>query len=246
MLFRRIDQHVRNQNWFAVAIDFVIVVIGVFIGLQVNQWNESRQDRQMEAEYLERIDTELTRLLESDKGRVNWNETRIESTLYVVDVLSSGIEPDDENLFKAGLYFAGVINKPTLAWNVVEELQNTGRIALIRDTALRDALDDHEDRFEFRTDLIDRQLETIEAYRVEVLDSFEIVLLNSEDPEISNSFSNGFTINYDFDALASNDRLIDRLTRITVFHRFTHDQLEEHLEDVESLRDYIRDVRQNS
>lgn len=35
MLFRRISEHVKDQNWFAVAIDFFIVVFGVFIGMQV-------------------------------------------------------------------------------------------------------------------------------------------------------------------------------------------------------------------
>ncbi len=35
MLLRRVIAHVRNQEWTAVAIDFVIVVIGVFVGIQV-------------------------------------------------------------------------------------------------------------------------------------------------------------------------------------------------------------------
>ena len=34
--------HVRAQSWTAVAIDFMIVVLGVFVGLQVNLWNEAR------------------------------------------------------------------------------------------------------------------------------------------------------------------------------------------------------------
>lgn len=34
MLLRRVMEHVRAQNWFAIAIDFVIVVVGVFVGLQ--------------------------------------------------------------------------------------------------------------------------------------------------------------------------------------------------------------------
>lgn len=30
----------RAQNWTAIAIDFVIVVVGVFIGIEVSNWNE--------------------------------------------------------------------------------------------------------------------------------------------------------------------------------------------------------------
>ncbi len=35
MILRRLAEHVRAQNWFAVALDFLIVVVGVFVGLQV-------------------------------------------------------------------------------------------------------------------------------------------------------------------------------------------------------------------
>lgn len=43
MILRRVIAHVKAQNWFAVAIDFVIVVLGVFIGIQVANWNAARQ-----------------------------------------------------------------------------------------------------------------------------------------------------------------------------------------------------------
>ena len=42
MLLRRITQHVKTQNWFAVGIDFIIVVVGVVIGIQVANWNDHR------------------------------------------------------------------------------------------------------------------------------------------------------------------------------------------------------------
>lgn len=44
MLLRRISQHVKAQNWFAVVLDFVIVVVGILIAFQISNWNESRQD----------------------------------------------------------------------------------------------------------------------------------------------------------------------------------------------------------
>lgn len=54
MLLRRITQHVRSQNWFAVGLDFVIVVVGVFLGIQIGNWNEERVfDRQEEILLLE-------------------------------------------------------------------------------------------------------------------------------------------------------------------------------------------------
>jgi hypothetical protein len=42
MLLRSISKHVKDQNWFAVGLDFFIVVVGVFIGIQVANWNEQQ------------------------------------------------------------------------------------------------------------------------------------------------------------------------------------------------------------
>ena len=42
MLFRRVAEHVRTQNWIAIAIDFVIVVTGVLLALWLSEWSQSR------------------------------------------------------------------------------------------------------------------------------------------------------------------------------------------------------------
>ncbi|MEL7110348.1 MAG: hypothetical protein AAGJ68_14245 [Pseudomonadota bacterium] len=68
MLLRRVTKHVKDQNWFAVSIDFAIVVVGVFVGLQVSNWNadmaqQSRGEKikvRLVAEFKD-IESELTR-----------------------------------------------------------------------------------------------------------------------------------------------------------------------------------------
>ena len=59
MLLRRITDHVRAQNWTAIAIDFVIVVVGVFIGIQVSNWNEDRQTASRTQNYYSRLIEDL-------------------------------------------------------------------------------------------------------------------------------------------------------------------------------------------
>ncbi|WP_425411077.1 hypothetical protein [Hyphococcus sp.] len=59
MLLRRITEHVKAQNWTAVAIDFVIVVVGVFIGIQVANWNEARRLNQTTQTYYDRLIDDL-------------------------------------------------------------------------------------------------------------------------------------------------------------------------------------------
>lgn len=43
MILRHITQHVKDQNWFAVGIDFFIVVVGILIAFQITNWSEQRQ-----------------------------------------------------------------------------------------------------------------------------------------------------------------------------------------------------------
>jgi hypothetical protein len=59
MILRRVIAHFRKQEWTAIAIDFVIVVVGVFVGLQVNNWNEARAFRERETELLIALRREL-------------------------------------------------------------------------------------------------------------------------------------------------------------------------------------------
>lgn len=59
MIVRRIREHVATHNWFAVAIDVLIVVVGVFLGTQVNNWNENRIEAARAQSYRTRLLDEL-------------------------------------------------------------------------------------------------------------------------------------------------------------------------------------------
>lgn len=64
MILRRIIAHVRKQEWTAIAIDFVIVVAGVFVATQVTDWNNARQARQDYRHALERLNAEVAANIE--------------------------------------------------------------------------------------------------------------------------------------------------------------------------------------
>lgn len=59
MVIRRIREHVAAHNWFAVSVDVAIVVVGVFLGTQANNWNQDRIDRAGAAEYRQQIIEDL-------------------------------------------------------------------------------------------------------------------------------------------------------------------------------------------
>lgn len=80
MLLRRITEHVKAQSWFAVALDFGIVVIGVFIGIQVSNWNEARTFYTQETELL----SQLRREINAEVAKANEQRESIQQVLAAI------------------------------------------------------------------------------------------------------------------------------------------------------------------
>jgi hypothetical protein len=59
MLPTRAAEHVKTHNWLSVAIDFAIVVVGVFVGLQVSNWNAARERTERTAKIVEAVRQDL-------------------------------------------------------------------------------------------------------------------------------------------------------------------------------------------
>jgi hypothetical protein len=161
MIFRRIKAHVEKENWFAVGIDFVIVVIGVFIGIQVANWNDTRSDREREAQYLENLADDIgeevgvieevllaQRLRISvidhmiDEARGEQLPQEIKSSLRVSDISSAGtfsmppsvdLEGLDQDYFLSYAIMARIFSESS---STFETLQATGDFGLIRDKDL--------------------------------------------------------------------------------------------------------------
>ncbi len=70
MILSRIAKHLREQNWTAVGIELLIVIIGVFIGAQASNWNEERKVRDGERVFLERVRSEMAGDLDDTKGKI--------------------------------------------------------------------------------------------------------------------------------------------------------------------------------
>lgn len=63
MILRRFMQHVKEQSWFAVGLDVIAVVVGIFLGMQVTEWNEVRKDLVEEGEYILLVKDDIEQLL---------------------------------------------------------------------------------------------------------------------------------------------------------------------------------------
>jgi hypothetical protein len=69
---RSLYRHVRGHDWFAVFVDFVIVVAGVFVGIQVSNWNAERIQRREARAYVERIREDISASAQSIGNMVTY------------------------------------------------------------------------------------------------------------------------------------------------------------------------------
>ena len=58
MILRRLAMSLKEQNWTAIAIEFVLLVAGVFLGTQAANWNEARNLQERKAAALMRMHDE--------------------------------------------------------------------------------------------------------------------------------------------------------------------------------------------
>ena len=59
MIYKRFAANLRAQNWFAIGIEFAIVVAGVFVGTQVSNWNQERIEQRETERMLANLKPEL-------------------------------------------------------------------------------------------------------------------------------------------------------------------------------------------
>ena len=64
MILRRLTANLRAQNWTAITLEFLIVVVGVFIGTQVANWNQERVERRETERMLAQLVPELQSQME--------------------------------------------------------------------------------------------------------------------------------------------------------------------------------------
>lgn len=85
MILRSITKHLKEQNWFAVALDFVIVVVGILIAFQITNWNDARGERQREVQILREIATDLHNDIFEYSQVLNRSLDKISSLSYILE-----------------------------------------------------------------------------------------------------------------------------------------------------------------
>ena len=170
MILRRVIEHVKAQNWTAVALDFVIVVVGVFIGIQVANWNEARALREQEAVYLEQllIDLESDRM-SAERGVASAAsvDAAAERVLAVLEGGVTAAQVSDAELMRS-LPLAGYAYLPQGNATTYNEMISTGALGLLDSVDLKRAFGEYYGRLSAGRQWDDLMREEQFAYRAAI------------------------------------------------------------------------------
>jgi hypothetical protein len=144
MILKKLAGAISEQNWFTVVLEILIVVVGIFIGLQVDGWNETRKDGIREIEYLQRIDAELEQDIAMFAHGVTLASERRENAQLILAAMAN---PDtvlrQPTEFVRALVVAGLTYSPIVSDHTFEEIKSAGELAIIGDAALRIAITEY-------------------------------------------------------------------------------------------------------
>jgi hypothetical protein len=141
MILRRVIEHVKAQHWTAVGLDFVIVVVGVFIGIQVSNWNGGRVELRELSASLGNLAQEVSNTAWHRTDQIEWMRrvvAGLELTLEALDGRELSLEEWDTARF-ALAHVAAPPPDPG-RYETLYELQNTGMLRKVPSRELRAAL----------------------------------------------------------------------------------------------------------
>jgi hypothetical protein len=134
---RRLARHLQRQDWSALLLELVVVVVGIFLAFQVDRWNVDRKLQSQGFERISALTAEFSKNRESLEFYINRGQRVADS---VMTLLALG-DKDPETISHDQFYtlLAGVDSNPTFqaARSAFDVLIATGEIDLIENTNLK-------------------------------------------------------------------------------------------------------------
>ena len=136
MILRRLATSIRKQDWFTVVIETLIVVFGVYLGIQLGNWNGARQEQERAARYAERLSSDLQVEYESWLSLVDYMQTTHDAGNQAYLGLTEQVEMSDLDILITA-FRASQCNWYERRRSTFDELVSAGATGLIEDDVLR-------------------------------------------------------------------------------------------------------------
>lgn len=138
MILKRITQSVRRQDWVMVAIEFVLVVVGVLLGFQINNWGSMRTQFSARQEATERLLSEAEEDVTYLRDTVRDQKRRSADLNFALERIEAGKLPTRETEhFGSGLLGLEGTLPMSPPSTVYDDIVSSGGLTKIGDASLR-------------------------------------------------------------------------------------------------------------
>lgn len=134
-MLRRMSQALRRLDWTAISVEFVLLVLGVFLGIQVANWNAERETRQQSELFTARLKGDLHRESRRRDFQVRYYE-EVRTTAEAAAAALDGSKPSSDVALLVNAYRAPQFLQTPSQRATYDELVSTGSIGLIKDRRL--------------------------------------------------------------------------------------------------------------
>jgi len=261
--FRKIRQKLLSENKFSKYLlyaigEIILVVIGILIALQINNWNTNRNNRIQEQEILQQLKEEYLDNKEQLQSKI---EVRNKMNAAAFKLIQFTDRPKDKiNVDSFNFLLLQTLYRPTFdpALGVTNELINAGKLYLIKNDDLRKSVSDWSGkyfseleeeeltifdfiRFEYHPFLIDNYSLRNVFTQIKNSDIWKDIHLATGDISIMYSIKMGNEEDYDANSLISNSNFEDLLATLITWNESANNQsngvmgkMDEILEIIES------------
>jgi hypothetical protein len=141
MILQQLAANLRARDWGAVLIEILILVVGVFLGLQVDNWNDARKTAADERYYIQRLQDELAESITRLDNSIAVGYSVIDAVRRAQQAIRDGtIEVHHPEAFIADFASVNWMAEADVVDGAIEELRSTGRMEIIGDRRIREAL----------------------------------------------------------------------------------------------------------
>jgi hypothetical protein len=184
---------------FYAALEFILIVAGVLIALQVDNWKEARIQHKKEIIYLEEIRKSLVSDLSKLEKVFSFNELKDSCINETLKIIAIGEDGHDYSMQIAGLFYTmghfEHFYPNFIAFNTMISAES---VNLIRDDSLRMALANYYDRE------LDLETGTQEGVKAKTRQFVDRVIPKIITNDVARLYS-GLELDYDFPNFAFDD-----------------------------------------
>lgn len=221
--------------------EIVLVMIGILLALQVNNWNEERKNISIRKSYLENLKVDLKKDLENLE-RLNTINTSAETEgFYLADFLDNNLVEADTLRLMNSIIFIGYIPNLTVISATYNDLINSNNIYLFNDVEFKRLLDDYYIRNNWAKLFNNRILKTAWYDYRDEMSKFHSPLLNQDYYVGNNSIASNYSWKYnvEWNEMKNNKYLKTQIGLIGAYRLLIRNDLVRHIQKAKTILKYL-------